>query len=109
MFLFYSSTVLDDSNSLLKNALDEFSKKLWSSTTRDGLRIMGFGHVESGELETEFLFKLVQWSDSVGLIEARNPGGRYYSGTVFRIGPCHVMTCWHVVKGIYSESVHSFL
>ena len=70
---------------------------------------MGFGHVESEELEVDFLPKLVQWSDSVGLIEARNPGGRHYSGTVFRIGPCHVMTCWHVVQGIYSESVHSFL
>ena len=61
---------------------------------------MNFGNQTSQELEVGFIFKLAAYSESVGMIEARNAAGQHYSGTVFRLGERYVMTCWHVVQRI---------
>ena len=50
----------------------------------------------------QFVNELIVVSNSVGIIRLQAPTVGC-TGTVFRVGPCHVMTCYHVVKDIHGE------
>ena len=83
------------------------------------MEIVPFGNVTNGDHETkieenpfiivdtsrtdEFLARFFTWSESVGIIEARNAWEMHYSATVFRLGDRYVMTCAHVVKDIFRK------
>ena len=58
--------------------------------------------MESGGVWVQLIDELIHASNSVGIIHVETPSDQY-KGTVFRVGPCHVMTCYHVVKGINGE------
>ena len=66
------------------------------------MRLLGFGRVETGGVSVQFVDSLIRASDSVGIIRAQTPTAGY-AGTVFRVGPRHVITCYHVVKNIFRK------
>ena len=66
------------------------------------MRLVGFGLVDSGGVWVQFIDELIHASNSVGIIRVLTPSDQY-RGTVFRVGPRHVMTCYHVVKEIHGK------
>ena len=55
-----------------------------------------------GGIPVESVDQLIVLSNSVGIIRAQTLT-RWCTGTVFRVGPRHVMTCYHVLREIYGK------
>ena len=85
-----------------KEFLAKFTQQLRSNSERKDIRFVGLGRVGFGGISVDFVNQLIDLSHSVGIIRAQM-ATKNYAGTVFRVGPCHVMTCCHVVKDIHGK------